>query len=162
MPTASNNLTMGEESNPELESFRQQWREEVTARSRGAPGQQQNRPARPAPVKSVSQSKLSGLPATTKELRIKEQKKVEDELANLYHDLDDKDVARRLGETGEGVHPSNDVNIEPRSALEHFEKAVEKEAQGNLGDSLNLYRRAYRVIPQFSISKIFANTSPVA
>ena len=34
---------------------------------------------------------------------------------------------------------------EPRSALEHFEKAVEKEAEGSLGDSLDLYRKAYRV-----------------
>lgn len=31
------------------------------------------------------------------------------------------------------------------SALDHFEAAVLREAQGNLGDSLNLYRRAFRV-----------------
>ena len=31
------------------------------------------------------------------------------------------------------------------SALDHFEAAVVREAQGNLGDSLNLYRRAFRV-----------------
>jgi F-box protein 9 len=33
----------------------------------------------------------------------------------------------------------------PRTALEHYEKAVEKESQGSLGDSLNLYRKAFRV-----------------
>jgi F-box protein 9 len=31
------------------------------------------------------------------------------------------------------------------SALDHFEEAVEKEAQGNLGESLRLYRIAFRV-----------------
>jgi F-box protein 9 len=34
---------------------------------------------------------------------------------------------------------------EPSSALELFEQAVKKEAQGNLGDSLSLYRKAYKV-----------------
>jgi F-box protein 9 len=29
--------------------------------------------------------------------------------------------------------------------LEHFERAVEKEAAGKLGDSLQHYRKAYRV-----------------
>lgn len=31
------------------------------------------------------------------------------------------------------------------SALDHFEEAMEKEAIGNMGDSLHLYRQAYRV-----------------
>jgi F-box protein 9 len=33
----------------------------------------------------------------------------------------------------------------PRSALEHYEKAVEKETEGNLGESLKLYRKAFRM-----------------
>ena len=33
----------------------------------------------------------------------------------------------------------------PVSALDHYEKAVEREAAGNLGDSLHLYRKAFRV-----------------
>ncbi|EEH11450.1 Pof7 F-box protein [Histoplasma capsulatum G186AR] len=33
----------------------------------------------------------------------------------------------------------------PTSALEHFEAATRKEAQGNLGSSLDLYRKAYRL-----------------
>lgn len=33
----------------------------------------------------------------------------------------------------------------PVSALDHFEAAVVREAQGKLGDSLDLYRRAFRV-----------------
>lgn len=31
------------------------------------------------------------------------------------------------------------------SALDHFEEAMHKEDQGNMGDSLKLYRKAYRV-----------------
>lgn len=148
---------MAEEANIELETFRKQWREEVTARSKGAPGHQRSRPARPAAVKSASLSTLSGPPLTTRELKNEEQEVAEDESAKSYHDLDDKDEARRLGETGEGVHPSKGSNRDPRSALEHFEKAVEKEAQGNLGDSLNHYRKAYRVIPPSSPSKMIAD-----
>ncbi|KAI5283443.1 hypothetical protein KEM54_002129 [Ascosphaera aggregata] len=33
----------------------------------------------------------------------------------------------------------------PKSVLEHFEEAVDKEAQGSLGQSLELYRKAYRL-----------------
>jgi len=34
---------------------------------------------------------------------------------------------------------------EPVSALNYYEKAVEKEAAGSLGDSLRLYRKAFSV-----------------
>ena len=34
---------------------------------------------------------------------------------------------------------------EPTSALEHYERAVEKESQGSLGDSLAHYRKAYKL-----------------
>jgi F-box protein 9 len=37
------------------------------------------------------------------------------------------------------------VASEPVSALEHYEKAVEREVAGKLGDSLSLYRKAFRV-----------------
>jgi F-box protein 9 len=33
----------------------------------------------------------------------------------------------------------------PKSALEHYERAAQKESEGNLGESLNLYRKAFRV-----------------
>ena len=34
---------------------------------------------------------------------------------------------------------------EPASALDYYEKAVEREGAGKLGDSLKLYRKAFRV-----------------
>lgn len=60
-----------------------------------------------------------------------------------HHDLEDKDERRRLGEAGERMHPSN--KREPHSALDHYELAVERESEGSLGDSLNHYRKAYRL-----------------
>lgn len=160
--TAAEYFIMAEEANPELETFRKQWREEVTARSKGASGHQHIKPTRPAPAKSASQSKVSGPPLAIRALKNEEHESAEDALAPSDHDLNNKDDAMRLGDTGEGIYPSNDSNPEPRSALEHFETAVEKEAQGNLGDSLNHYRKAYRVIPPSSVLKIIADTSPIA
>lgn len=41
--------------------------------------------------------------------------------------------------------PGKAVEKELVTALDHYEKAVEKEALGSLGDSLKLYRKAFRV-----------------
>ena len=48
----------------------------------------------------------------------------------------------------EGGERSTAPSTEPRSALEHYEKAVERESQGSLGDSLALYRKAFKVTAQ--------------
>lgn len=131
---------MTEAINPELESFRKQWQEEVTARSKGAPTQS-DRPARPLGPPKKPNGATESIP-----LSMHNDDADEDVAAGGgYHDLVDKDEARRLGEEGEGIHPSDHANREPKSALEHYEKAVERELQGNLGDSLKLYRKAYRV-----------------
>lgn len=72
---------------------------------------------------------------------------------------EDDDEPTPLGSNEEIVEKTASLNLsnadddvfrkepqkEPSSALEHFEKAVEKEEQGSLGDSLSLYRKAYRV-----------------
>ncbi|CAK7231705.1 hypothetical protein SEUCBS140593_008015 [Sporothrix eucalyptigena] len=41
--------------------------------------------------------------------------------------------------------PQDAAKEEPKSALEHYEKGVEKEAMGSLGDSLKHYRTAFRM-----------------
>ncbi|CAI4218693.1 unnamed protein product [Parascedosporium putredinis] len=46
------------------------------------------------------------------------------------------------------------------SALDHFEAAVMREAQGNLGDSLNLYRKAFRPPPAALPPNPSATSSP--
>jgi F-box protein 9 len=54
---------------------------------------------------------------------------------------------------------------EPTSALEHYERAVEYESQGNLGASLSHYRRAYRLndrVDQIYKSKHFPAKSKPA
>jgi len=61
---------------------------------------------------------------------------------HVYQNLGEKQHGRRLDESSA---PSASSSSEPRSALEHYEKAVERESQGSLGDSLNLYRKAFKV-----------------
>lgn len=125
---------MSEELNPELENFRKQWQEEVSARSKGGPSS--------SGAKNVSSgsSRPERDPPSVYSIEVHSGALLD---GHGYHDLEDQDELRKLGEEGEGIHPSN--RTEPHSALEHYEKAVERESQGNLGDSLALYRKAYRV-----------------
>ena len=127
----------------ELEKFRRQWQEEVIARSRGVASPSKS--ARPiAPLHRNSgtiQPGRTAAPTFHKPYRDTEEA---DELGDHgYHDLENKDEARKLGEAGDGIYPK--TRDEPISALEHYERAVERETEGNLGDSLNHYRKAYRV-----------------
>ncbi len=79
-----------EESSSELESFRERWKAEVSAK---------NRPT----INSTASLAL----------------------------LSRSEVASRTKE--------------PESALDHYEEAVEREAEGKLGESLSHYQRAFRV-----------------
>lgn len=65
---------------------------------------------------------------------------------------DPEELAQQVGELS--VQPEEEIDedgftrretAEPNTALEHFERAVEKEAAGKLGDSLQHYRKAYRL-----------------
>lgn len=119
----------------ELESFRRQWREEVTARAKGKA---------PAARATAAASKPRGAAPDAALPSHARQRSVEDAdhgVPPAYHDL---------GETQHGPGPRLEGSAlqaghEPSSALEHYEKAVEKESQGSLGDSVNLYRKAFRV-----------------
>lgn len=138
---------MAEEANPELETFRKQWQEEVTARSKISSFTKKNERSYGPPKREIENNKShqNTVPSASIRLDQFEEESFDGAGGDGYHDLEDKDVRRRLGEAGEGVHPSNENDREPSSALEHYEKAVERESQGNLGDSLKLYRKAYRV-----------------
>lgn len=123
-----------EDTNPELEQFRQQWRAEVSARTqndtnKGSKTSKATR--RPPPIASLSSSNVQHPP-----------KIEEDEENHTPRVFADYDGAADIEAHGES---SKTVDKEPQSALEHYEKAVERENQGNLGDSLNLYRKAFRV-----------------
>ncbi|KIX93436.1 uncharacterized protein Z520_10855 [Fonsecaea multimorphosa CBS 102226] len=139
----------------ELEQFRQQWKEEVSARSRkpekkpvssasaqhrqrrtsdGRPERPVNRPPTRHPAADIKQDdsdhysdadQAGGSSLTTIQQRTEALK---------IHNVDDDDFTA-----------SASSKKEPTSALEHFERAVERESQGNLGDSLSHYRKAYKL-----------------
>ena len=146
---------MAGDTTEELERFRQKWQQEVTQRRKGSPSTSLNKSARPPRLSQISSEAILPERSAPPLLR----RKTREDEANLdeiggdgYHDLDNKNDARRLGEDGAKTHPSN--REEPRSALDHYELAVERESEGSLGDSLNHYRKAYRVgayLPRLNI-----------
>ncbi|KAK0729265.1 hypothetical protein B0T21DRAFT_350182 [Apiosordaria backusii] len=140
------------ETNPDLESFREQWRAEVRARhpEQAAPSQPQQQPHRPhqhrqhqhataGPSTALRTEPLRKPPPPTKKPVTREYD--EDYVPSKPFD-DPVHPAQTAGDAG--VAAKN----EPVTALEHYEKAVEREAAGNLGDSLRLYRKAFRMDDQ--------------
>ncbi|KAG9227994.1 hypothetical protein BJ875DRAFT_478797 [Amylocarpus encephaloides] len=132
-----------EESNPELEAFRQKWRDEVSSRTQEATkaaieGRSKG-PQKPTPTPHIAASYL-----------VKTQDPAEE-----------NDGFPGIATRGGSVRPdrdpgpSNEGAKEPESALEHYERAVERENQGSLGDSLNLYRKAFRM--DHAVDKKFKN-----
>ena len=140
-----------EANNPDLEIFRQQWQDEVTARSRTKASGASRRGLISAqnPIdRSLKLQSKHALPST--ELPKDEFEPVDGVSTQAYHDLEDKDEKGRLGSDEYGTHPSDFQSKEPKSALEHYEKAIEREDQGNFGDSVSLYRKAFRVSSIFN------------
>ena len=120
-----------EDTNPELEQFRQQWRAEVSARtqtdgSRDIKSTKTTR--RPPPITSLGSNR-----------GVKPAHENEEEEPPTFHSLDGPREDAGYGESSEAVAK------EPESALEHYEQAVERETTGKLGESLSLYRKAFRV-----------------
>jgi F-box protein 9 len=132
-----------EESNPELESFRQKWREEVSAKSKA----EGNTSTNAGPSKSTRRPQAAPRLATDRLATDRVVKPGEDEDDHLHphssHGLDG--ASDGPGDQHGESSGSKTGSREPRSALEHYEKAVEREIQGSLGDSLNLYRKAFKV-----------------
>lgn len=136
-----------DDSNPELEQFRNQWREEVSARTKGPAKKSEKNQPRP-PVSTRASFKHGNAPPPPPSAADTSAALNGDDVDELdpktYHDLEDIDNRRRLDSN---QYPSStfDTNTTADSALEHYEKAVEKESRGSLGDSLSLYHKAYRV-----------------
>jgi F-box protein 9 len=127
----------------ELESFRQKWREEVTARSKGkAPATTKTSAA----SSSKPQPSKSNAPDAHPISHARQRSVEEDEVTPYaYRGLGEKQHGRRLDETSAQTAAASAASQGPNSALEHYEKAVEKESQGKLGDSVAHYRRAFKV-----------------
>lgn len=63
--------------------------------------------------------------------------------------------ARTLGSSIDAAAKPKEAKLV--SALDHFEEAMEKESEGNMGDSLQLYRKAYKVWQCFELTSTTSN-----
>ena len=128
-----------EQTEEELERFRQQWKEEVTAKKHRTRASTDLAAGQPSSSSSSVQKKASHPQSTAR------RNHDDDELEpRSYHDLEEKELGRKVGDENYGASSSG-VKSEPKTAIEHYEKAVEREGQGNLGDSMALYRKAFKV-----------------
>ncbi|KAG5916107.1 hypothetical protein E4U42_007802 [Claviceps africana] len=124
----------------ELESFRRQWLSEVRTKQGSepvSPGKPDAQPKPPSRAPSPTNLR-NAAPVPSAE---------EDESSCPHGPFDDASTAAAAGPSGTTVDGS--VRTPPGrelvSALDHYEEAMAKEAEGNMGDSLKLYRRAYRL-----------------
>ncbi|WPG97959.1 Hypothetical protein R9X50_00074200 [Acrodontium crateriforme] len=131
------------ETEAELEAFRARWREEIARKSKqlgeassnAQSSLEKTQKRRNAPLASSSIG-----PSITKRPDANDH---DDFVPRPYHDLPDKEEQLKLGQDGQ---PNESyLSKEPISALEHYERAVEKEAQGNLQLSMQHYRKAFKL-----------------
>lgn len=129
--------------NSELESFREKWRAEVRAKNTATSGsQQQETVPQPTTAGSHVESSKFNIPRPPRSTHLSSGKP-------RVADTDEDHVQDRVFDEQAPVEvvreEAKDANKEPVSALEHYELAVEKEGMGRLGESLTLYRKAFRV-----------------
>ena len=131
------------ENEAELNAFRQRWREEVQSRNKAPQAPTSPEKSRPQQRRrsTVHIRPAAAGPAPARKL---DEFESEELPPKPYHDLPDKEDALKLGAEGQ-EHERAKLFQEPSSALEHYEKAVEKESHGQLGDSLHHYRKAFKV-----------------
>lgn len=139
-----------DDSSVALEQFRQQWKAEVSARSKQPERRPTEKPRRPSDVKTdwPIHKPPTRHPAAD----------IKDDSDHYNSDIGPNEAgSSSMIQRIEGLGPrhvddddfsARGSSKEPKSALEHFERAVEKESQGNLGDSLSHYRKAYRLDAQ--------------
>ena len=149
-----------DESNPELESFRRQWRAEVSARKDDK---------KPVNAESSKASKtLRRQPGPSQHVPSHDEdheSDIEDHHGPETKPPRDTELELAAEETVDTIEDTRKkgANRVPQSALEHYEKAVERESQGNLGDSLDLYRKAFRVstlsTPTFLLASVLMDAS---
>ncbi|TID14025.1 hypothetical protein E6O75_ATG07257 [Venturia nashicola] len=129
----------------ELERFRQQWREEVTAKTKPKESKPHRTHATSIATSNATSVQKKNRPPTTSRTYSKASHDGADEHKPFaHHDLPEKEIGRKTGDAEYGVSKTPE---EPTTALDHYEKAVEREGQGSLGDSVALYRKAFRMDP---------------
>lgn len=134
-----------EPTSAELEQFRQQWQQEVHARqSKQVQGSSHARRRSDIAEQQARLDRIVNKPPTQHPLA--EQQEVEEPLASGPTTVS---IAERLEKVK--VHDADEDEFsklgryEPKTALEHYERAVEKEGQGKLGDSVSHYRTAFKL-----------------
>ncbi|KAI6782263.1 F-box protein-like protein [Emericellopsis cladophorae] len=121
----------------ELESFRQQWLTDLHSKGNQPPSTSEPRQGDSSSVPAKHRRKVSAqAPAGKKAIY------AEDDNDYLHGQAFDE-APPPSGHTLAGS--SKEQPRELVSALDHFEEAMEREAQGNMGDSLKLYRQAYKL-----------------
>ena len=135
---------MNDDISPELEAFRQQWREEVRARNQGVGGEVSGAAAASSSATTSRQVRAPGPPVQA--IASGKTSKLDDEEGVPARNFDEPETSvpspRSQGDSGRG---KSTEPAQPVTALEHYEEAVETEGQGNLGEALRLYRKAFRV-----------------
>jgi F-box protein 9 len=137
------------QSNSELESFRQKWisdlrsrRESIGSASHQAEASYVASTAAPAATSQQRRPSghFSGPGAAKRNLPV-----IDDD--EYYLHAQSFDGPPPTSATGHLLSDAPGKGVEKPliSALDHYEEAMEKEAQGNMGESLRLYRKAYRV-----------------
>ena len=152
---------MDDEKNEELESFRRQWLEEVASRSKGSSSRTlglAKRPEKQPPTVAEGIDSHRHAPAAAAAAPpppqyarplVDEQTENEGQTRVTAPPSFDQ-LPRDVRSMSILAEPEDDMLLheprpQPTSALEHFEQAARNEAEGNLGDSLELYRKAYKV-----------------
>ncbi|RYP54778.1 hypothetical protein DL768_000506 [Monosporascus sp. mg162] len=150
----------------ELENFRKEWQAEVSARARNPSASQPRVSDQAFPSSTSSPSnrapRRNEQPHKKSASRTHNQPEDEDDHYVQTRSFDDPEPGR-VGD-GRGLYDDESRGIrgkgkEPQSAIDFYEAAVEKEISGKLGDSLQLYRKAFRMdsrVDQLYKNKHFA------
>lgn len=135
-------MSSEEQLNTELESFRRQWISDLRIRN-----DQPNTSSSSQQLDSQTSRQNKKPPVTSSTVPSSSRKQPlnrdddQDFLQGRSFDEPPPPTGHTLA--GQSEAPSKELV----SALDHFEEAMEREAQGNMGDSLKLYRKAYKVLP---------------
>jgi len=129
----------------ELETFRQRWRQEVSSRAKtqAQPSTCTSEPSQSGPGRPPLKSTPSAAGPPSRPTGPISHPEQNDAISHSYHDLPDNEEHLKLG--NQEQRSKVEQAKEPRTALEHYEKASEREGQGQLGDSLMLYRKAFKL-----------------
>lgn len=139
----------------ELARFRSQWRQEVTRRAREQQQKQPQQPSSPPIAASGPSRRRLSVHASVRTPQFTHTHNRNITSAS-HHDNDSgPSIPVTAGASFNGQQQDvTSPTLAPvaekplASAMDHFEKAIEREGQGSLGDSLTLYRKAYRVCLQ--------------